>query len=107
MSVRAKAHLIFGYQVSNIPSFELDDDMFEKYEDPTATKPGIIYGYEGPEYFGCLIAECDEDESATLVTDGTRLDIDISTFWNMREEFKKIIGENPGNSCLYLACLNH
>lgn len=107
MSVVAKAHLIYGYQISNVPSFELDDDMYEKYEDPTATKPGIIWGYDGPEYFGCLLAECGEDESETLVTDGTRFDIDISVFWNVREEFKKIIGENPGNPCLYLACLNH
>ena len=103
MGVYAKAHLIYGYRLSDIKSIDLNRDLFEKYNNPTAIKPGLIWGYEEPEFFGCLIDECEEDNSV-LVMINSFSDFKES---GTKEELEKITGEEQDSPKVYLACLNH
>lgn len=108
MGVYAEAHLIYGYKVTRETSFEeMEDEMLEKYENPTKTEPGFIWGYDGIEYFGCMIEECGEGEESVLAPD-IHFNIDISTKYKVKAAMEEVTKVKQTESPkLYLACLCH
>lgn len=108
MGMYPKAHLIYGYKVTEGTYFNFDDDeLFEKYEDPTDKEPGFIWDYDKIKYFGLLINECDEGESS-IVKSNIDLEIDISTKYKVKEAMAELTkNQQIENPKLYLTCLWH